>query len=64
MLSDCFKTYRKLLQQIVQMNLFLTVVSGLVEQQPLCILHADKSSQSSENITISVENFGRWLKIQ
>ena len=64
MLSDCFKTYRKLLQQIVQMNLFLTAVSGLVEQQPLCIFHADKSSQSSENITISVENFGRWLKIQ
>ena len=33
-------------------------------QQPVCILHADKSGQSCGNIKLFVENFDKWLKVQ
>ena len=33
-------------------------------QQPVCILHADKSGQSCGNINLFGENFDKWLKVQ
>jgi len=35
-----------------------------MEQQPICILHANKNVQSSENIKLFLENFDKWLKVQ
>ena len=33
-------------------------------QQPICILHTEKPSQSCGNIKLFVENFDKWLKVQ
>ena len=62
---DCFKTSKvNTTNSIKEPSFFLIHISGQVGQQPICILHTDKSGQSCGNIKLFMENFDKWLKVQ